>query len=78
VVHARKIIGGIVGARDMEHDGEVTVVLPLMESREPPETKLWAGAPVIGNRAAAMPGNGGDIVAHGWCGWWPHIDRHGR
>jgi hypothetical protein len=42
VVHARTIVGhGIVGAWDVEHEGEVTVVA-LMEGREP--EKVGAGA----------------------------------
>jgi hypothetical protein len=55
---------GIVGARDVEQEGEVTVVA-LMEGREP---KKVGTRSVGGDRAAAMPCDGGDVVAHGMCG----------
>ena len=65
MVHTRTIVRhGIVGARDVEQEGEVTVVA-LMEGGEP--KKVGSGA-VGGDRAAAVPGDGGDVVAHGMGG----------
>ena len=67
-MHMRTMVGHgiIVGARDhVEQEGEVTVVA-LMEGQEP--KKVGAGA-VCGDRATAMPCDGGDVVAHhGMCG----------
>jgi hypothetical protein len=48
----------------MKHEGEVTVVA-LMEGRES-EKVLRPGA-VVGDGAAAVQRNGGNIVAHGVC-----------
>ena len=62
MVHTRTIVGhGVISARDVEQEGEVPVEA-LVEGGEP--KKVGAGA-VGSDRAAAVPGDGGDVVAHG-------------
>jgi hypothetical protein len=75
VVQAGAIIGhGIIRARDVKHEGEVTMVV-LMEGRE--AEKVRPGAVVAGDGAAAVPRDGGNIVAHGVCSGFTAVGMRG-